>query len=102
MKRWNNSKKLLDNKLLASDGIVAINKDYRIIVFNDAAVRITGFKENDVLNNSSNILFKPSIESNSLVSKALITGEIFSNISILCCFFMRPIYWKKWQCFLII
>ncbi|HEX7356983.1 MAG TPA: sigma 54-interacting transcriptional regulator [Ignavibacteriaceae bacterium] len=83
MKRWNNSKKLLDNKLLASDGIVAINKDYRIIVFNDAAVRITGFKENDVLNNSSNILFKPSIESNSLVSKALLTGEIFSNISLI-------------------
>lgn len=83
MKRWNNSKKLLDNKLLASDGIVAINKDYRIIVFNDAAVRITGFKENDVLNNSSNILFKPSIESSSLVSKALLTGEIFSNISLI-------------------
>lgn len=83
MKRRNNSKELVDNKLLASDGIVAINKDYKIIVFNDAAIRITGFNENELLNNSSNTLFNPSIDSNLLVSKGLLTGEIFSNISLI-------------------
>ncbi|MCB0748005.1 MAG: PAS domain-containing protein, partial [Ignavibacteriae bacterium] len=39
----------LNKKALATDGIIVINKEQVIIVFNEAASRITGFNEQEVL-----------------------------------------------------
>ncbi len=40
------------------DGIVVIDRGNRIIVFNEAASRITGFTERDVVNKRADMLFK--------------------------------------------
>ena len=39
----------IKKEIIAPDGIVAINRDKEIIVFNDAASRITAFKEQEIL-----------------------------------------------------
>ena len=40
------------------DGIVVIGKNYSVVVFNEAASRITGFTQRDVLNKDASILFQ--------------------------------------------
>lgn len=81
MKNLNYAQELINNELLAPDGILAINKDNQIIVFNKAASRITGYSEGEVLSKTSDIIINPSDDSTLLISKSINTGEIFSNIS---------------------
>ena len=69
-------------KLLATDGIIVVNKDYKIIVFNDAAGKITGFKNEDVILKNINILFNNSDDINPIFAQSLISEDIFSNIAL--------------------
>lgn len=69
-------------KFVASDGIIAINKDNKIIVFNDGASRITGFSTDEIISKQSNILFDPTLGENTIINNSLNSGEIFSNISL--------------------
>ncbi len=71
-----------NNKLFASDGIIAINKDGRVIVFNDGASRITGFSDDEIISKQSDILFDQAIKENTIIYKCLNSGEIFSNITL--------------------
>ncbi|GMU98613.1 MAG: hypothetical protein AMXMBFR51_13500 [Ignavibacteriota bacterium] len=71
-----------NNKLFASDGIIAINKDRRIIVFNEGATRITGFSYETIISKQSDILFDSTLQENAILYKSLNSGEIFSNISL--------------------
>ncbi|MBU2492369.1 MAG: sigma 54-interacting transcriptional regulator [Bacteroidetes bacterium] len=72
----------INSKALAPDGIIAINKEQKIIVFNEAAGRITGFHNKDILSRDINFLFQNSDEKKSYLLRSLLTGEIFSNISL--------------------
>jgi len=74
--------KEIDKKIFAADGIIAVNKDDIIIVFNEAASRITGLNSNEVLARKSVLLFGKESANNSIIKKSLLTGEIFSNISL--------------------
>src|SRR5690606_15891544 len=74
--------KEIDKKIFAADGIIAVNKDDIIIVFNEAASRITEFNSNEVLARKSVLLFGKESANNSIIKKSLLTGEIFSNISL--------------------
>ncbi len=69
-------------KLLASDGIIVVNKDYKIIVFNEAASKITGFENEEVILKNINILFNNSNDINPIFTQSLISEDVFSNIAL--------------------
>jgi PAS domain S-box-containing protein len=70
------------NDLYFPDAVVIIDTNYKIITFNEAARRITGYKENDVSLKDYNFLFKNSESDRQYIEKALSKGKSFSNLSI--------------------
>jgi PAS domain S-box-containing protein len=69
-------------KMIIPDGIVVISKENEIIVFNDAAKRITGFNEKDVISKNFRVLFKNSREEERYIHETLTDKRTFSNLSI--------------------
>lgn len=67
---------------LAADGVIAINKEQKVIVFDDAACRITGFGSNEVISKDISFLFPKENEREVYIISSLSTGEFFSNISL--------------------
>lgn len=70
-----------NSKFLAPDGIIAVNRDNKIIVFNDAACRLTGYKTSDVISNQIDFIFPVQSEIENIILHSLSTGEILSNVS---------------------
>lgn len=68
--------------LIIPDGIVVISKDQHIIVFNEAASRITGYTEDEVIGNSFEILFEKNFDDRKYILESLETNLAFSNLSI--------------------
>jgi sigma-54 dependent transcriptional regulator, acetoin dehydrogenase operon transcriptional activator AcoR len=66
---------------IAPDGIIVINEKKKVIVFNEAAQRITGFKENEIISQDYDFLFKSSDKDQKYVFDAITKGTSFSNIS---------------------
>lgn len=70
----------INSKVFAPEGIVAINKDKKIILFNEAAGRITGFQIREVISKSIGFLFTGTDKKNDLIKRSLSSDEIYSNI----------------------
>jgi PAS domain S-box-containing protein len=68
--------------LIVPDGIIVIGKEYQIIVFNEAASRITGFVEDDVIGKDFKILFSQSGDDSKLIIDSLKENRSFPNLSI--------------------
>ncbi len=68
--------------LITPDGIVVITKDKTIIVFNEAALRITGFSEDDVIGEKFEILFSKKPGEGKYIIEALEENLPFSNLSV--------------------
>ncbi len=68
--------------LIIPDGIVVIGKDQNIIVFNEAASRITGFAEDEVIGENFEFLFKKNIEDKKYIINALEENLSINNLSI--------------------
>lgn len=68
--------------LIIPDGIVVIAHNKNIIVFNEAASRITGYNENDVLSNSFEMLFDKNTADQKYILQSLEEGLTFSNLSL--------------------
>ncbi len=68
--------------LIIPDGIAVISKDQHIIVFNEAASRITGYTEDEVIGNSFEILFEKNIGDGKYILESLKNNLAFSNLSI--------------------
>jgi PAS domain S-box-containing protein len=68
--------------LIIPDGVAVIGKDQRIIVFNEAASRITGFSEDEVIGNTIDILFKSVMTEKKYIDDSLEKNISFSNLSI--------------------
>ncbi|MBK6679953.1 MAG: PAS domain-containing protein [Ignavibacteriales bacterium] len=64
------------------DGIVVIGKDYSVVVFNEAASRITGFTQRDVLNKKASILFQNCPDGNLYVENVFKNQTTFTNLSL--------------------
>ncbi|MBK7868260.1 MAG: sigma 54-interacting transcriptional regulator [Ignavibacteriales bacterium] len=64
------------------DGIVVIGKDYTVVVFNEAASRITGFTQRDVLNKKATILFQNCPDGNLYVENVFKNQTTFTNLSL--------------------
>ena len=71
-----------NNDLIVPDGIAVINWEGHIIAFNDAAQRITGYSEKDVILNNYNLLFEKTEDGIKYFLSALKQGESFSNLAI--------------------
>lgn len=68
--------------LIIPDGIIVIGKDKNIIVFNEAASRITGFSEEEVIGKNFEFLFKQNIDEKRFIIDALEENLSISNLSI--------------------
>ncbi|KAB2908080.1 MAG: sigma 54-interacting transcriptional regulator [Ignavibacteriales bacterium] len=64
------------------DGIAVIEKGGTIIVFNEAAQRITGFGERDVINKSVEMLFKDCPEGIKYLETSFLEGIPLTNLAI--------------------
>ena len=68
-----------DERIIIPDGIVVIDRDLNIIVFNDAASRITGFIEEEVLDRNCEILFRKSKDEIKYIRESGSANRTFSN-----------------------
>ena len=82
MQETKSPEKEINERIIAPDGIIALNGDKNIIVFNEAACRITGFQEQEVLSKNIKILLSEFKDDQSYISQSLKSGEIFTNISL--------------------
>ncbi len=72
----------MDINLICADGTAVIDQNNKIIAFNKAAVRITGFTEEQVILHDYNMLFSNSKKDSDTIRQALKSGESFSNLSL--------------------
>lgn len=68
--------------LVIPDGIAVISKDRRIIVFNEAASRITGFKDEEIVEQDYELLFRNSKNELRYISESVDEDRTFTNLSI--------------------
>jgi PAS domain S-box-containing protein len=67
--------------LIIPDGIAVIARDKKIIVFNEAASRITGYSEEEIIGNSYEIIFEKNIEERKFILESLEKNLSFNNLS---------------------
>ena len=67
--------------LIIPDGIAVIAKDKNILVFNEAASRITGYDEDEVIGKPFEFLFSKRPEDQKFIHQSLDENLAFSNIS---------------------
>ena len=68
--------------LVIPDGIAVISKDMKIIVFNEAASRITGFQDEEIIDRDCDLLFKKCKYEMRYITEALNDDRTFTNLSI--------------------
>ncbi|MDP3150237.1 MAG: sigma 54-interacting transcriptional regulator [Ignavibacteria bacterium] len=68
--------------LIIPDGIAVIGKDQNIIVFNEAASRITGYSEDEVIGRKFEFLFGGKIDERKSILESLKENIAFSNLAI--------------------
>jgi PAS domain S-box-containing protein len=73
----------IDKKdIYSPDGVIIIDHNRKIIAFNEAARRITGYKEDEVSLKNYNFLFKKSESYKQYIDNALTEGKSYSNLTI--------------------
>lgn len=68
--------------LIIPDGIVVINKDRKIIMFNEAASRISGYAEDEVIGKDFDFIFAKKRNDRKYIIESLDNNVAFSNLSI--------------------
>lgn len=77
-------KKVIDRGkevLIIPDGIAVIGKECNIIVFNEAASRITGYTEDDVVGENCKILFEEGSDGMNFLKESLKDNRAFTNLA---------------------
>lgn len=80
MKDFQNIIDLNKEAMIIPDGIVVIGLDMQIIVFNEAASRITGFNPDEILNTHCKVLFGDRKEELEYFTQSLVERRVFSNL----------------------
>ncbi|MFC1785018.1 sigma 54-interacting transcriptional regulator [Candidatus Neomarinimicrobiota bacterium] len=76
-------KNITDNiRMAAPDAIIVISKDRKIIAFNDAAERITGYKFRDIINTDFKILFRNSEKDEKYILSSIKENDSHVNITL--------------------
>lgn len=68
--------------LIIPDGISVISVDHSVIVFNEAASRITGYNENNIIGKNIDVLFSKSKKDLSFIFESMNNNTTFSNLAI--------------------
>lgn len=68
--------------LIIPDGIIVIGRNKKIIVFNEAASRITGFLNDETIGKNFEFLFKKNIDEKKYILKSLEEDFSINNLSI--------------------
>ena len=68
--------------VIEPDGIAVISKEMKIIVFNDAASRISGFTEDEIIGNECGLLFSNSMDDMKYIAGSLNKSSVYTNLSI--------------------
>ena len=68
--------------MVIPDGVAVIGTDKRVIVFNEAASRITGFDEDEIIGKSFGILFSLDENEGKYIDESLNNNISFTNLSI--------------------
>lgn len=69
-------------RMIIPDGVAVISADKNVIVFNEAASRITGYKENDIIGESFEILFSLDRNEGKYIEESLNNNVAFTNLTI--------------------
>jgi PAS domain S-box-containing protein len=79
-KQQNIQQDAIENILDAfSDGVVAVDKHFKIISFSRGAERVTGYLSIDITGKNFNDVFKSTLDKKSPLQKVLCTGEPIAN-----------------------
>ena len=65
--------------MIIPDGIAVISLEQNIIVFNEAASRITGFEENEIVSKKVKILFNKSKNDLKYIRESILENRAFTN-----------------------
>ena len=68
--------------VIIPDGIAVIGKDLKIIVFNEAASRISGYGEEEIIESDCKLLFREYIDDLKYISQSLDSNRVFTNLTI--------------------
>lgn len=68
--------------VIEPDGIAVISKEMKIIVFNDAASRISGFTEDEIIGNECALLFSNSMDDIKYIAGSLNRSSVYTNLAI--------------------
>jgi PAS domain S-box-containing protein len=68
--------------MIIPDGIIVVGRDFNIIVFNEAASRITGYTEDEILLKPIETLFKDSKEVKNYFLEAINESRTFTNLPV--------------------
>ncbi|MEJ5351351.1 MAG: sigma 54-interacting transcriptional regulator [Melioribacteraceae bacterium] len=68
--------------VIIPDGIAVIGKDLKVIVFNEAASRITGYEEEEIIGKECEILFKQKQSELNYIYESLNEERAFTNLSL--------------------
>ncbi|MDZ7764781.1 MAG: sigma 54-interacting transcriptional regulator [Melioribacteraceae bacterium] len=77
-------KKVIDRGkevLIIPDGIAVIGKECNIVVFNEAASRITGYSEDDVVGEDCGILFDEKSDGMNFLKESIKDNRAFTNLA---------------------
>lgn len=77
-------KKVIDRGkevLIIPDGIAVIGKECNIVVFNEAASRITGYSEDDVVGEDCGILFDEKSDGMNFLTDSIKDNRAFTNLA---------------------
>lgn len=64
------------------DGIAVIGKDLKIIVFNEAASRISGYDENEIIGSDLQLIFRECQDEMNYIIESLNNNRVFTNLAI--------------------
>ena len=68
--------------VITPDGITVIGKDFKVIVFNEAASRICGYEEDDIIGADCALLFNSYKDDMKYISESLSNNRVYTNIAI--------------------
>lgn len=68
--------------VIIPDGIAVIGKDLKVIVFNEAASRISGYDEDDIIGIDCTLLFRECADDMKYISESLSSNRVFTNLAI--------------------